>query len=268
MKPDKPLKPVKFGDSEKARIGDWVMAHRQPVRPRRHRDGGHRVGPQPRYLRPVLWPVHPDRRGHQQGQFRRPAVQHGRRGDRHQHGYPVAARAAPSASASPCRPRWPSRSSTSSSSSARPAAAGSACASRTWTTPSPRASASATPRGALVAGIDDKGPAKPAGIEAGDVILKFDGVEVKESKDLPRIVGQTQVGKAVDVLVDAQGQGTHEDPSRSAGSRTARSSPRPPPAIAEPEKPADQEGARHGALGITTSCASASASRTGARRAS
>jgi len=61
-------------------------------------------------------------------------------------------------------------------------------------------------RGALVAGIDEKGPAKPAGIEAGDVIVKFDGIEIKESKDLPRIVGQTQVGKAVDVRIVRKGQ--------------------------------------------------------------
>ena len=44
------------------------------------------------------------------------------------------------------------------------------------------------PRGALVAGIDDKGPAKPAGIEPGDVIIKFDGQDIKEMRDLPRIV--------------------------------------------------------------------------------
>src|SRR3982075_1603229 len=43
-------------------------------------------------------------------------------------------------------------------------------------------------RGALVAGIDEKGPAKPAGIEAGDVIVTFDGKEVREMRDLPRIV--------------------------------------------------------------------------------
>src|SRR6187397_888986 len=61
-------------------------------------------------------------------------------------------------------------------------------------------------RGALVAGIADNGPAKPAGIEPGDVILKFDGVEVKESKDLPRIVGQTQVGKEVDVIIIRKGK--------------------------------------------------------------
>src|SRR5712675_2263272 len=34
-------------------------------------------------------------------------------------------------------------------------------------------------RGALVAGVDDKGPAKPAGIEPGDVVVKFDGKDVK-----------------------------------------------------------------------------------------
>ena len=61
-------------------------------------------------------------------------------------------------------------------------------------------------RGALVAGIDDKGPAKPAGIEPGDVILKFDNVEIGESKDLPRIVGQTPVGKDVDVLIMRKGK--------------------------------------------------------------
>lgn len=41
-------------------------------------------------------------------------------------------------------------------------------------------------RGALVAGIDEKGPAKPAGIEPGDVIVRFDGKDVKEMRDLPR----------------------------------------------------------------------------------
>jgi serine protease Do len=63
-----------------------------------------------------------------------------------------------------------------------------------------------TARGALVAGIDEKGPAKPAGIEAGDVILRFDGKEVKDSRDLPRIVGQTPVGKEVEVLLMRKGK--------------------------------------------------------------
>jgi len=61
-------------------------------------------------------------------------------------------------------------------------------------------------RGALVAGIDEKGPAKPAGIEAGDVIVKFDGKEIKEMKDLPRIVADTPVGKDVDVVIVRKGK--------------------------------------------------------------
>ncbi len=67
------------------------------------------------------------------------------------------------------------------------------------------------PRGALVAGIDDKGPAKPAGIEPGDVIVTFDGHDIKEMHDLPRIVADTPVGKTVDVVVIRKGkQETHK----------------------------------------------------------
>jgi serine protease Do len=62
------------------------------------------------------------------------------------------------------------------------------------------------PHGALVAGIDDKGPAKPAGIEAGDVIVKFDGKDIKEMRDLPRVVADTTVGKAVEVVIIRKGQ--------------------------------------------------------------
>jgi serine protease Do len=62
------------------------------------------------------------------------------------------------------------------------------------------------PHGALVAGIDDKGPAKPAGIEAGDVIVKFDGRDIKEMRDLPRVVADTTVGKEVQVVIIRKGQ--------------------------------------------------------------
>jgi serine protease Do len=61
-------------------------------------------------------------------------------------------------------------------------------------------------RGALVAGIDDKGPAKPAGIEAGDVIVKFDGKDIKEMRDLPRIVADTPVGRDVEVVIVRKGK--------------------------------------------------------------
>ena len=60
-------------------------------------------------------------------------------------------------------------------------------------------------RGALVAGVDDKGPAKPAGIEPGDVVVRFDGKDVKDPKDLSRIVADTAVGKEVDVVVIRKG---------------------------------------------------------------
>ncbi len=61
-------------------------------------------------------------------------------------------------------------------------------------------------RGALVAGIDEKGPAKPAGIEPGDVIVKFDGKDIKEMRDLPRIVADTPVGKDVPVTIVRKGE--------------------------------------------------------------
>jgi serine protease Do len=61
-------------------------------------------------------------------------------------------------------------------------------------------------RGALIAGVDDKGPAKPAGIEAGDVIIKFDGKDIKEMRDLPRIVADTPVGRDVEVVIVRKGK--------------------------------------------------------------
>jgi len=60
-------------------------------------------------------------------------------------------------------------------------------------------------RGALIAGVEDKGPAKPAGIEPGDVVIKFDGKDIKEPKDLSRVVADTAVGKEVDVVIIRKG---------------------------------------------------------------
>src|SRR6202790_692366 len=62
------------------------------------------------------------------------------------------------------------------------------------------------PRGALIAGVEDKGPAKPAGIEPGDVVVKFDGKEIKEPKDLSRVVADTAVGKEVEVVIIRKGR--------------------------------------------------------------
>ncbi len=62
------------------------------------------------------------------------------------------------------------------------------------------------PRGALVAGVDDKGPAKPAGIQPGDVIIKFDGKDIREMRDLPRVVADAPVGKEVPVVIIRKGK--------------------------------------------------------------
>jgi len=61
-------------------------------------------------------------------------------------------------------------------------------------------------RGALIAGVDDKGPAKPGGIEPGDVVVKFDGQDIKEMRDLPKIVAGTPVGKDVAVVIIRKGK--------------------------------------------------------------
>ncbi len=60
-------------------------------------------------------------------------------------------------------------------------------------------------RGALVTDVPE-GPGKEAGIEAGDVIRTFDGKTVEDTRELVRIVGSTDVGKAVDVDIIREGE--------------------------------------------------------------
>ncbi|HEV2335654.1 MAG TPA: DegQ family serine endoprotease [Stellaceae bacterium] len=57
------------------------------------------------------------------------------------------------------------------------------------------------PSGALVASVSDKGPAQLGGIEPGDVILSFDGKKVADMRHLPRLVAESTVGKTVPVTV-------------------------------------------------------------------
>jgi serine protease Do len=56
-------------------------------------------------------------------------------------------------------------------------------------------------QGALVANVSKEGPADKAGIKVGDVIVEFDGKEVKDSGDLPIIVARTPVDKKVRMKV-------------------------------------------------------------------
>ena len=62
------------------------------------------------------------------------------------------------------------------------------------------------PKGALVASATPGGPAAAAGIEAGDVILRFDGKEIPDMRRLPRVVAETPIDAAASVEVWRKGK--------------------------------------------------------------
>ena len=57
------------------------------------------------------------------------------------------------------------------------------------------------PRGALVASVAENSPSEKGGIKAGDIILEFNGVRINQMKELPAIVAKTKVGTRVKVKV-------------------------------------------------------------------
>jgi len=57
------------------------------------------------------------------------------------------------------------------------------------------------PRGALVASVAPNSPSEKAGVKAGDIILEFNGEKIGEMKELPIIVARTEVGKKVKVKI-------------------------------------------------------------------
>ena len=99
-------------------------------------------------------------------------------------------------------------------------------------------------RGALIAGVDDKGPAKPAGIEAGDIVIKFDGRDIKEMRDLPRIVADTPVGKEVEVIILRKGK---EEKKTVKLGRLEDAEKAKPASIQSDAKPDDKIGGEEGA---------------------
>lgn len=62
------------------------------------------------------------------------------------------------------------------------------------------------PNGAMIAGVNEGGPADKGKIRSGDVVLKFAGQDVKEMRNLPRIVAETPIGKDVPVVVWRDGK--------------------------------------------------------------
>jgi serine protease Do len=62
------------------------------------------------------------------------------------------------------------------------------------------------PSGAMVAGVNGDGPADKAKVQNGDIILKFNDQDVKEMRNLPRIVAETDIGKQVPIVVWRNGK--------------------------------------------------------------
>ena len=57
------------------------------------------------------------------------------------------------------------------------------------------------PRGALVSSVSEGSPSEKGGIKAGDIILEFDGKKINQMRELPTIVARTEVGKTVKVKI-------------------------------------------------------------------
>ena len=57
------------------------------------------------------------------------------------------------------------------------------------------------PTGAMIASADEGGPAAKAAIQGGDIVLKFNGADIKEMRNLPRLVAETAIGKSVPVVL-------------------------------------------------------------------
>jgi serine protease Do len=98
-------------------------------------------------------------------------------------------------------------------------------------------------RGALVAGVKPKSPAADAGVQPGDVILEFDGQKITAMHELPRFVANEPIGKEVDVRVLRKGEeqsikvklGRLEDVATSADTGGQSSDqPAPTPVVAGP----------------------------------
>lgn len=103
-------------------------------------------------------------------------------------------------------------------------------------------------QGALVRGIEQGSPAEKAGLEPGDIILKFDGKTIDKSTDLPRIVGNTKPGTRSSLQLWRRG--SNKELQITVGEFEAEK-PVKKASPAAPEKPAT--GAITQTLGLTVS---------------
>jgi serine protease Do len=86
-------------------------------------------------------------------------------------------------------------------------------------------------QGALVSSVESGGPADKAGIQPGDIILKFNGQSVDTATDLPRMVGDTKPGTKATITIWRKGQ-TRDLPitvAETQGDKTAKADQKSPP---------------------------------------
>ncbi len=105
------------------------------------------------------------------------------------------------------------------------------------------------PRGALVASVNENGPAQNGGIQPGDVILSFDGKPVSDMRHLPRVVAATKAGKTVPVTVWRKRQLETIEVAVGKLDETAEVAAKDTPK----DKPPKSESATVTALGLTLS---------------
>lgn len=101
--------------------------------------------------------------------------------------------------------------------------------------------------GALVSAVTPDGPASKAGLEPGDVIIKFDDKEISTMRGLPRVVAQTPIGKTVDVEVLRRGE---KKILKVAVGQLVEDEGKDKPAIVV-EKPAEGKTAERKLIGLT-----------------
>jgi serine protease Do len=100
----------------------------------------------------------------------------------------------------------------------------------------------AKPQGALVTGVEAGSPAGKAGIEPGDIVLKFDGKTIDKSTELPRLAGNSKPGSKITLQVWRRGQTRDvtvtlaEFEAAQTARAPSRTEPNKPPADAKPNE--------------------------------
>jgi serine protease Do len=95
------------------------------------------------------------------------------------------------------------------------------------------------PRGALVRSITDGGPADAAGLEIGDIVLRFDGLEIADDRVLSRLAAEAEIGQRVAIEVLRRGE-NRTLTATIARRIEARDEPDRPASPSDDEIPSDQ----------------------------